>query len=388
MKSFIFTLIVVLSQVVYGQDVAQHLQDVSVTIKSASSEGSGVLITRNIKPKQDSKETVKVNFVITCAHVVDDLRSTRTIIEDGKPKTLVEFKDAQIVKELVENGRKVGELKMDAKVILYSDAENGEDLAVLLVRKRGFVDANTEFDLSNQPVKIGTQLFHVGSLLGQSGANSMTTGIMSQVGRVLDLGSGDGTVFDQTTVTAFPGSSGGGVFLTDGKYIGMLVRGAGETFNMTVPVRRMCDWVEKRDVKWLLDPSKPMPTLEDIHKIEAESRSGNGLKPEPDPNTKNFPYLIREIKQDRQKIQESLKVLDDKDARLEYKKQQAIADYFNKMNRNVGYRPVITWLPQGTSMGVGATVSPDRRYVRIGVNANFSGITGVNTFNYATGESK
>lgn len=55
MKSLIFTLIVVLSQVVYGQDVAQHLQDVSVTIKSASSEGSGVLITRSIKPKQDSK---------------------------------------------------------------------------------------------------------------------------------------------------------------------------------------------------------------------------------------------------------------------------------------------------------------------------------------------
>ena len=62
---------------------------------------------------------------------------------------------------------------------------------------------------------------------------------MSQVGRVLDLGSGGGTVFDQTTVTAFPGSSGGGVFLTDGKYVGMLVRGAGETFNLIVPVRRM-----------------------------------------------------------------------------------------------------------------------------------------------------
>ena len=91
MKSIIFTLIVVLSQVVYGQgDVAQHLQDVSVTIKADRSEGSGVLITRDIKPKQDSKETVKVNFVITCAHVVDGLRSTRTVIEDGKSKTLVE----------------------------------------------------------------------------------------------------------------------------------------------------------------------------------------------------------------------------------------------------------------------------------------------------------
>ncbi len=279
-----------------AQDVAQHLQDVSVTIKSGSSEGSGVLITRDILPKTDSTEKVKVNFVVTCAHVVDNLRSTRTIVEDGKSKTIVEFKDPQIVKELVENGRKVGELKMDAKVILFSDATEGEDIAILMVRKRDFVDANTEFDLSKKPVKIGTQLFHVGSLLGQSGANSMTAGIMSQVGRVLDLGSGGGTVFDQTTVTAFPGSSGGGVFLTDGKYVGMLVRGAGETFNLTVPVRRMCDWVDKRDVKWILDPSVEAPTLEDIKKIEVESRSGNGINPKPNPETKDFPYLIRHTK--------------------------------------------------------------------------------------------
>lgn len=299
MKALIFSLVLLVAQsaVWAVDDVAQHLQDVSVTIKAGRSEGSGVLITRDIKPKKDSEETVKVNLVVTCAHVVDGLRSTRTVIEDGKSKTLVEFKDAQIVKELVEKGRKVGELKMDAKVILYSDAEEGEDLAVLLVRKRGFVDANTEFDLSGEPVKIGTQLFHVGSLLGQSGANSMTTGIMSQVGRVLDLGSGGGTVFDQTTVTAFPGSSGGGVFKTDGKYIGMLVRGAGETFNLTVPVRRMQDWVEKREVEWILDPSKEAPVLEDIHEIEVESRSGNGLKSD-DETTKQYPYLIKQTKEE------------------------------------------------------------------------------------------
>lgn len=306
MKGLIFSLVILFSHAASAvEDVAQHLQDISVTIKAGGSEGSGVLITRDIKPKKDSEETVKVNFVVTCAHVVDGLRSIRTVIEDGKPKTLVEFKDAQIVKELVEKGRKVGELKMDAKVILYSDATEGEDLAVLLVRKRGFVDANTEFDLSGEPIKIGTQLFHVGSLLGQSGANSMTTGIMSQVGRVLDLGSGGGTVFDQTTVTAFPGSSGGGVFKTDGKYIGMLVRGAGETFNLTVPVRRMQDWVAKREVEWILDPSKEAPALEDIHDIEVESRSGNGLKA--DETTKQYPYLIKETKKEVFETKDNLK---------------------------------------------------------------------------------
>lgn len=276
-------------------DVAQHLQDVSVTIKSANSEGSGVLITRELSLTNDSKEKVKVNFVVTCGHVVANLKSTRMTVENGKPKTVVEFRDAQIVKELVEKGRKVGELKMDAKVILYSDADNGEDLALLMVRKLNFVDANAEFELSGEPVKIGTQLFHVGSLLGQGGANSMTTGIMSQVGRVLNLGNGEGVVFDQTTTTAFPGSSGGGVFLTNGKYIGMLVRGAGETFNLTVPARRMMTWTKDRKAEWILDPTKPTPSLKDVQKIDPESNPSSDLKPEPDPINKKYPHLIKPI---------------------------------------------------------------------------------------------
>ena len=295
--SAVLSTALVLSTLSIAQGVAQHLQDISVTIKSGSSEGSGVLITRELASKEGSEDKIKVNFVVTCAHVVDNLRSTRQIIEDGKPKTIVEFRDAQIVKELVESGRKVGELKMDAKVILYSDAEDGEDLAILIVRKRGFVDASTQFYLEDKTVDIGTNLFHVGSLLGQSGANSMTAGIMSQVGRVLNLGSGDGTVFDQTTVTAFPGSSGGGVFLTDGKYVGMLVRGAGETFNLVVPVRRMRSWVKTRGIEWVLDPNAPMPTLEYIKNIEIENESSDhkkGLKSTE--GSKAFPYLIRDIR--------------------------------------------------------------------------------------------
>jgi S1-C subfamily serine protease len=272
-----------------------------VTIKAGNSEGSGVIISREVPIAKDSKDKIRVNFVWTCAHVVDGLRSTRTVIDgQGKNKTVIEFKDAQVVKELVEDGRKVGELKMDAKVILYSDATDGEDLALLLVRKVGFVDQNTEFFLEDRNIDIGEPLLHVGSLFGQAGANSMTNGIMSQVGRVLNIGSGDGTVFDQTTVTAFPGSSGGGVFMNDGKYVGMLVRGAGETFNFIVPVRRMIKWAKKRDIEWAIDPTKPVPTIGDIKKIEPEDaeldhKSGG-------PVSKSlFPFLIRTMEKLRVK---------------------------------------------------------------------------------------
>ena len=64
--------------------------------------------------------------------------------------------------------------------------------------------------------------------------------------------------------------------------------------------------------------------------------------------------------------------------------------YHNNYRRpSVGYRPVITWIPSGTWMNVGpVTVSPDRRYVRMGINVGFSHISGYNTFNYRTGESR
>jgi len=96
--------------------LAPHLQDVSVTINSGAGEGSGVIVTRELK---DGDKKVLVNFVWTAAHVVDNLRSVRTVIDSktGVSKKIVEFRDAYIIKELVEKGRRVGELKMDARIL-------------------------------------------------------------------------------------------------------------------------------------------------------------------------------------------------------------------------------------------------------------------------------
>jgi len=156
--------------------------------------------------------------------------------------------------------------------VKYSDAKDGEDLALLMIKKFNFVDKSAKFyvDKGGRGLPLGTNLYHVGSLLGSGGSNSMTTGIMSQVGRMLSLNGGSKVLFDQTTVTAFPGSSGGGVFLTTGEYIGMLVRGAGETFNLIVPIRRMTDWAEEENIKWALDPEEKAPTLEEIKKLPKE----------------------------------------------------------------------------------------------------------------------
>ena len=267
--------------------VAEHLQNISVTIKAedgySRSEGSGVLITRETGGK-------KVTFVWTAAHVVDNLRSVREVVDEkGTTRKLVEFKDAQIVKELVESGRRVGEIKMDAKIIKYSNADHGEDLALLMVRAKDYGKDNSSFYLNKDDpiIPIGTQLYHVGSLLGQMGANSMTTGIVSQVGRTMGK-----VEFDQTTVTAFPGSSGGGVFLTDGQYVGMLVRGAGEGFNLMVPIRRMASWAKDNDLMWAIDPERDMPSLKEIENIPVESSSFKKKGGAGEGAEKRYPFLI------------------------------------------------------------------------------------------------
>lgn len=254
------------------------LQELSVNVKAGNGEGSGVIITRERKV---GDKTEKVNFIWTAGHVVAELRSIRTVIDaGGSPKKVVEFQDAAIVKETVNNGRRVGESKMDVKVIKYSDADTGEDLALLMVIAPDFSDKNTEFYIKGNPneeiVPVGTTLYHVGCLLGQMGANSFTSGIMSQTGRVREK-----KVYDQTSVTAFPGSSGGGVWMIEnGKpvYVGMLVRGAGETFNLIVPIRRMHEFARKYKLEWALDNKVPLPSQEEIDKIVIEEDGTSDTK--------------------------------------------------------------------------------------------------------------
>jgi len=271
----------------------QKLQDISVTIRAGFAQGSGTMFNRKVGDDV-------ITYVWTAAHVVDNLRSTRSVILNGNSRTAVEFEDAQIVQEFKQDGRTIGEIKMGAKVIRFSDATEGEDLALLQVRKKNFVPLETSatFYLDEEIPAIGTELYHVGSLLGQVGANSLTTGVVSQIGRVLELNA-NGVVFDQTTVTAFPGSSGGGVYLkNDGRYIGMLVRGAGEQFNLIVPARRMRDWAKVAKVEWAMDASVAMPTDEELKKMPVED-SGVSFAPGYPSSagapaaSRDYPYMLK-----------------------------------------------------------------------------------------------
>jgi S1-C subfamily serine protease len=243
------------------EDLAAALQAVSVTVKADRACGSGVLISRQIGDEH-------VSFVLTAAHVVDRLRSERRTVVGGRQAILVEYRDATILYELIERGRKVGEVRLLARMIRYSDADHGEDLALLMVRKRGLSKRTAVFTEGFVPESLGTRLYHVGSMLGVGGANSMTSGIVSFTGRVVQLSNGSGTVFDQVTCPAFNGSSGGGVFIADGPragaLMGLVVRGAGETFVLVVPTRRIRAWTRRVGVPWVMGDEEVPACLEDV----------------------------------------------------------------------------------------------------------------------------
>jgi hypothetical protein len=250
--------------------VPDDLQAVSVTIKAGRSQGSGTLVTRKV-----GDDTI--TFVWTAGHVVDSLRTTRTVISPtGTPKILVEYKDAEIVQERQQNGRAVGEVKYTCKVVKVSDADYGEDLAVLMVRCKSAyplsICAKFQQEINYIP-PIGIELSHCGSLLGQFGANSYTTGVLSQTGRMLPMKGANVKVFDQVTAVAFPGSSGGGMFLKqNGEYVGMLTQGVMQLqgFNFIVPVRRIHTFAKDAKIEWAINPAIEMPTLKEIEAIPVE----------------------------------------------------------------------------------------------------------------------
>ena len=115
----IFVLIFSVSCFADEGSIAEYLQEVSVTIKT-DVEGSGVVIKRG-----------DCNYVLTAGHVISGLRKTRTVIDPktGIERKIVEFEDADIVQNIYEDGRKVGKLEMLARVVCYSNAYEGEDLA-------------------------------------------------------------------------------------------------------------------------------------------------------------------------------------------------------------------------------------------------------------------
>ena len=264
--------------------VPDYLNAISVTVRAEQgyqkSEGSGSLFVRQVGDKNST-------FCWTAGHVVTHLRKVEESIVGGKPSKRITFENPKLVRELRnKDGRRTGEIVVDAKVLRYSPAEK-HDLCLMIVLSEAFsAEATVEFlPKEAKLTRIGARLHHTGSFLGSDGASSYSDGVLSAHGRILFK-----QTFCQTTAPAYRGSSGGVMANDSGKYIGMLVRGAGSDYNLCVPVARMWRWSEKNGVEWAMNPKLKI-TQEEIDKLPIEGPAATNSKG--DGEHKSYPFLIR-----------------------------------------------------------------------------------------------
>lgn len=268
MRSTLIALLLVsvasIANAIEPKDVPVHLQENCVTVRAGQSSGSGTIIVRKIEGKD-------IAFVWTAYHVIDGLREIKTVLKDGSEKKVVVYKDAEIVQELIYDGSTVGDTKLYCKILTCSPKN---DVALLQVRRPDFYKGGVQFVLDGAVTAVGTELYHCGSPSGQElGHNSVTAGIIAANGRLFE-----GLPYDQTTVSALPGSSGGIVALkSNGLYVGMLTLGINgtDTFNYIVPVRRIVEWARKNNIAWAVDPAAPVPTNQQLLDLKVEDTMTN-----------------------------------------------------------------------------------------------------------------
>jgi S1-C subfamily serine protease len=189
-------------------------------------QGSGVVIRRE-------NALGSRLFVWTAAHVVS-----------GSPE--------MEVKQFIRIGtRKAGSVSLGANVIAQSP---GGDMALL------WLDADADYfpgsHLSTEPAPVGTPVYHVGNFLGADFDDSISTGVISQIGVMPSMFGWPWPVSDQMVGAACPGSSGGPVFRADNnEVLGLVVGAPGRGslgFVCYVPVRAMNAWAEEAGMQWAI----------------------------------------------------------------------------------------------------------------------------------------
>ncbi|MCK4814235.1 trypsin-like peptidase domain-containing protein, partial [bacterium] len=147
--------------------------------RKVSWQGSGVILDEN-------------GLILTARHVVNSPGTFTVILSDGR-----EFVTE---KACVSREYDVGFLKIDAKDLLTAKFGDSDKM------------------------RLGSRILAIGSPWGKQHLNSVTLGVLSALNRTCSLERLPGwEVLFQTDVAANPGNSGGPVFCTDGRIVGIVV---------------------------------------------------------------------------------------------------------------------------------------------------------------------
>lgn len=215
--------------VIHGKKISERgsyarMQQSTVLIRASDGQGTGVVVER-----VNEQGHTRV-FVWTANHVVE--KDT----------------EVEIHKAIRAEGHKVGEVVFKAEVI---GRDLARDVAVLWVDAPAGYFRAAEF-ASNRPLQVGAPLTHVGNAHGDAFEDSVSTGILSQVG--LHPTDWPWVLTDQGAFAATFGCSGGPVFSQDShKIVGLLVGGAvGSGYINFVPVRVIEDFANVNALHWAL----------------------------------------------------------------------------------------------------------------------------------------
>jgi hypothetical protein len=179
----------------------QEVIEETVIVDTAEGNGTGLMVSV-LEP--DGHHTT---YVWTASHVVRD--QTKLAIIDC-------------------HGR-----RSEASIVDISDAPDDKDIALLRVWDQDFSTRSTRFHCDAPPA-MGAEIFHIGHFLGLQFPYSYSIGYFVAPNR-------EG--FDQIGLTVYPGSSGGGIFLTNGECIGICARRVGDGgLDLIIPVRTMRAW--------------------------------------------------------------------------------------------------------------------------------------------------
>jgi len=153
-------LVLTMATIAVASEGYANLQAVSVRVDVGGDYGTGVLVTREVAPK------VTRTFVWTAGHVVERVRQL-----DGT------FKHATIYQEHRYEGNRIGASRIEAKVIAYSSADTGEDLALLEILQDNFrpVAVSATFYLEDKIPGVGSEVVHVGCTRGLCNSVSLVS---------------------------------------------------------------------------------------------------------------------------------------------------------------------------------------------------------------------
>jgi len=209
----------------FGENRFERSQRNTVLLQTEFAQGSGSVVARRNSAGQTRL------FIWTAAHVVEHVSK------------------CDAVRILRADGAKVGITKFTAYVLAR---DTKKDVALLWLVATPELFSGVEFE-SDEPLRVGDKVYHVGNFFGIDFDGSVSTGVISQVGIRPRMEGWFWDNLDQTTSFAVPGSSGGPVFNDrNDKVIGILVAGplVGGSIACFVPTRTVSAWAVSTANEW------------------------------------------------------------------------------------------------------------------------------------------